>query len=107
VKCLLIENSEEAVRRGAGEKLQQCLRVLKDGFGIDKTSMKDIKARMVQLQKDKQQNQDTQNMDEKSSNLTSNRLSKMKRQRQIDFNDFKWYLTSLGVIAGFFNSMGY
>ena len=50
---------------------------------------------------------DVQNMDEKSSNLTSNRLSKMKRAKQVDFNDFKWMLTALGVIASFFNCMGY
>ena len=53
VKCLLLK-SVDLHRKQAAEVLAQCLKVLKDGLVVD---TKDLKSRMLELYKDKIENQ--------------------------------------------------
>jgi tetratricopeptide (TPR) repeat protein len=49
-----------------------------------------------------------QNADEKSSsNLTKNKTIGFKNKRVFDFNDFRWMLSAMAMVASFYNCLGY
>ena len=58
------------------------------------------------MYKDKIENQNVQNADEKSSNLTKNIKPLNNKRRQVDFNEFRWLLSSFGMIANFYCRLG-
>ena len=61
---------------------------------------------MSEIQKDKNAEANPQNhQDGGSSQLTKPNM-RPKNKRSVDFNEFKWVLTSLAMIAGFYNSLG-
>ena len=63
-------------------------------------NMEAIKTKMLEAQKEGMDNMAAPNQDEKSSNRTK------VRRKAVDFNDFKWLLSAMALVASFYNSLG-
>jgi hypothetical protein len=85
----------------AAEVLSECSSTLAVGMKAFEDNVVAIKARMVEAQKEGMDNLAAPNLDEKSSNRTK------KPKRGVDFNDFKWFLSAMALVASFYNSLGF
>lgn len=60
---------------------------------------------MINDQNDKKDNLAVNQQNDNKSSFSGNNLKKLGR-KGFDFNDLKWMLSALGIIASFFNSIG-
>ena len=104
VKCLMMSDDKEKIK--PLEILSQCKKVLIDGLYVD-TSV--LKKSLSDIYTDKIDNANVQQADEKSSfrNGSVKPSAQVNRRRMVDFNEFRWLLSSYGAIASFYNSLGF
>jgi len=105
---LLIESREEAIKADVRDILSRCRNVLKKGMELNAQALQDIKLKMLDAQKERMDNFNVHQADERSSNLTRAKDPKAPRSKyKADFNDFKWMLSAMALMASFYNCLGY
>ena len=108
MKCLLIEGREAHIKSDAAAILGECGHVLEKGMELNAQALRDIKAKMLETQKERMDNFNVGHADERSSNLTHAKNPKASRSKyKADFNDFKWMLSAMALMASFYNCLGY
>jgi len=103
VKCMLIESKEKEIKHKAAEVLEYCQRTLNEKIGSE---VREIKRRMLEKQRLRmdQFNPDGQKEETTSKNTANER---QKNKWNLDFNVFRWMLSAMGLIASFYNCLGY
>lgn len=84
IKCMLLESKQEAIKSMAGDVLNQCMRILANEVYID----------LHQIKRSMESDDEEHEHEGQGEDIDCQ-------------HELKWYLSSLGMIASYYNSIGY